>query len=107
MHPLLARRASLHAQLSGLALELDSIRDARATATADDEHDPEGSTLSADWSRTEGLRADALAQLAELELASERLAAGTYGVCLRCGGEIPAARLAVRPAAGYCVGCAG
>jgi RNA polymerase-binding transcription factor DksA len=32
--------------------------------------------------------------------------AGTYGICANCGRPIPAARLAVRPFAEYCVACA-
>jgi len=35
-----------------------------------------------------------------------RLAAGSYGVCERCGQPIGEARLAARPAAVLCIGCA-
>jgi len=34
-----------------------------------------------------------------------RLDAGTYGVCDRCGTEIPAARLEAVPAASLCIQC--
>ncbi len=34
-----------------------------------------------------------------------RLDAGTYGVCTRCGAEIPAARLEAVPAASLCIQC--
>ena len=34
-----------------------------------------------------------------------RLDAGTYGVCLRCSTEIPAARLEAVPAASLCIQC--
>ena len=44
--------------------------------------------------------------LAEIDAALERLADGTYGVCLVCGRPIPAERLEVRPTATTCVGCA-
>lgn len=102
---LLARRAEV---LAGLALsgdELAGIRAARAEA-ADDEHDPEGSTLSSDWSRIAGLQADAAASLSEVDRALERLRDGRFGMCVNCGKPIAAARLRVRPWADRCVDCA-
>jgi RNA polymerase-binding transcription factor DksA len=86
--------------------ELAELRLARSEDNADDEHDPEGSTLSSDWSRLEGLRAEATERLAEAEAAVARRADGTYGTCITCGRPIPPARLAVRPAAAQCVSCA-
>ena len=44
-------------------------------------------------------------RLAELDSALRRLDAGTYGVCERCGGPIPEARLEARPTARTCVTC--
>lgn len=41
----------------------------------------------------------------EIADAFRRLEAGTYGVCERCGEEIPVARLKVEPFARYCVSC--
>jgi len=93
-------------RLDALDSELASLRLARADANADDEHDPEGSTLSSDWSRLTGLRAEALAQLEQADAALARVDAGTYGRCVACGRAIPAERLAVRPAASQCVVCA-
>src|SRR4051812_25987611 len=46
------------------------------------------------------------AALAEIEAALSRLEAGTYGVCDRCEGDIPAERLEVRPRTTLCVPCA-
>jgi DnaK suppressor protein len=88
---LLARRDELRAAIGLTEGELDGILAARADATADDEHDPEGSTLSGDWSRLVGLREGAVA---------------SYGRCANCGRDIPLARLRVRPAAELCVACA-
>jgi RNA polymerase-binding transcription factor DksA len=34
-----------------------------------------------------------------------RIEAGTFGICPRCHGSIPAARLELRPAGRYCVPC--
>jgi len=44
---------------------------------------------------------------AELDDALRRSASGAYGTCERCGEPIPADRLAARPFATTCVGCAG
>ncbi|MTD16920.1 molecular chaperone DnaK [Nakamurella sp. YIM 132087] len=72
----------------------------------DDEHDPDGSPLSAEWSRLESLRQAAAARLAGLDDAIRRDGAGTYGVCERCGRVIPPGRLEVQPTATRCVDCA-
>jgi DnaK suppressor protein len=99
-------RGQAVARLATVEAELVALRAARADANADDEHDPEGSTLSSDWSRLVGLRTDALAQLQLADAALARVADGTYGTCVTCGRPIPAERLAVRPAALECVTCA-
>ncbi|CAN5312131.1 TraR/DksA C4-type zinc finger protein [soil metagenome] len=102
-----ARRAAVLGALIDSADELAGIRAARGLENADDEHDPEGSTLWSDWSRITGMRADAAAQLTAIDAALGRLESGDYGVCVVCGGGIPEARLRARPEAATCVGCAG
>lgn len=99
------RRDALH-RLAALEAELAALRLARVDAPTDDEHDPEGSTLSNDWSRLAGLRTEARAHLDQAETALARVEAGTYGTCITCGRPIPKERLAVRPAALQCVACA-
>ncbi|MET7836648.1 TraR/DksA C4-type zinc finger protein [Micromonospora sediminicola] len=37
--------------------------------------------------------------------ALQRMSEGTYGVCERCGDDIPTARLEIRPSARFCVPC--
>ncbi len=101
-----ARAADLDALLARLAADDDAVRADRADQTADDEHDPEGSTLSGEWQRIEALRRSAASERAEVDAALDRVAAGTYGVCVVCGRAIPAARLEARPFATTCVGCA-
>jgi RNA polymerase-binding protein DksA len=103
---LAAQRRDLVNRLASARRDLDDIRTARTDATADDEHDPEGSTLTADWSLVSGSRDDALAQLAATDRAIERMKAGTFGTCLRCGKPIAPARLEARPAAELCIECA-
>ncbi|SFS03699.1 transcriptional regulator, TraR/DksA family [Microbacterium sp. cf046] len=99
-------RAHLELRLASVAAQLDAIRDARSGANDDDEHDPEGATLSTEWSRAEGQRTDAVRTLGELDAALSRLAAGTYGTCASCGDAIPLERLRLLPAATLCVPCA-
>ena len=45
-------------------------------------------------------------ELQKIDAALKRLEAGEYGLCVRCGEEIPARRLAFDPAATLCVDCA-
>ena len=90
------------------ALDADAaeLRRDRAGDTADDEHDPEGVTLSTEWARLTGLHAAAVRELAEIDEAQVRWDAGTYGICIDCGRSIPIARLRARPSATRCVECA-
>ncbi|WP_221584073.1 TraR/DksA C4-type zinc finger protein [Microbacterium sp. G2-8] len=86
--------------------DLNELADARSAATADDEHDPEGVTLAAEWSRLVGVDADARAELGAIDAALARVDDDAFGVCAACGRRIPMARLRVRPMATRCVGCA-
>ena len=79
---------------------------ASADANADDEHDPEGSTIAFERSQLAALLAQAQSRLTELAAAQQRLDDGTYGVCERCGNTISAPRLAARPATRTCIACA-
>lgn len=99
-------RADVEARLARLDADERALLHDRADGTADDEHDPEGSTLSAEWSRVDALRRGAIAEIAEIDAALRRVADGTYGVCARCGRRIPDERMRVRPMAELCVACA-
>ena len=100
------RLREIDALLARLDADEASLRTDRADATADDEHDPEGSTLSGEWQRVDALRRARLDERAEVKEAIRRMDAGTYGVCVRCGDPIPPARLEARPMATMCVACA-
>lgn len=100
------RRRQLEATLDAGERRVDDIRSARSDTPADDEHDPEGSTLSGEWSAAVALRDASRAELNQIAQAEERMDAGTYGVCEVCGADIPVDRLRVRPAATRCVACA-
>ena len=94
------------AEAERLAESLGTLLTSRSESTADDEHDPEGPTLSSEWSRLQGLRTGAAEDIAAVEAACERMRVGAYGVCVRCGRGIGAARLRARPTAELCIGCA-
>lgn len=103
---LLALRAQAEARVRATAATLDELVHARAGSNDDDEHDPEGVTLSSEWSRLTGLAEAAASELHQVDEALARVDAGTYGLCANCGQPIAAARLDVRPFAEYCITCA-
>ena len=47
-----------------------------------------------------------LAEVARIDAALARIAAGTYGDCVKCGAEISQARLDLLPATPFCKTCA-
>ena len=92
--------------LATLTRDFTGIVDASADSNADDEHDPEGSTIAFERSQVGALIEQAERRIAEIEAARARLDAGTYGRCEVCGEPIPDQRLEARPVARTCVGCA-
>lgn len=99
-------RASARSRLADLDAQIAALRRTRSGESDDDEHDPDGAPLSAEWSRLEGLRAEVSRELTDIDAAFDRVADGTYGICRDCGQPIPAARLEIRPTADRCVSCA-
>ena len=99
------RRAVVAERLAAVEARLDAVREARGD-WIDEEHDPEGFSLTFEWQQAEGSRADHLRELAELDAAEARVHAGTFGVCEMCGRPIPDAQLELRPARTVCVACA-
>ncbi|MGO1975002.1 MAG: TraR/DksA family transcriptional regulator [Propionibacteriaceae bacterium] len=93
------------AQQAALMTAIDDMRETRSLTVADDEHDPEGSTVSLDQARDAALLIRIERTLTELVTAQERLASGGHGICERCGREIPTERLLARPEARHCVPC--
>ena len=103
---LLALRAQAEARVQATASTLDELTHDRESSNDDDEHDPEGVTLSSEWSRLTGLAEAAASEVHQVDDALTRVEAGTYGVCANCGRPIPAGRLEARPFAEHCVSCA-
>lgn len=101
------RLSTVEHQVERLRAQHGGLVVAAAGSNADDEHDPEGSTLAfereqvaATIAALERARADVVRALAALD-------DGTYGRCEDCGTAIPAERLQARPGARTCVDCAG
>jgi RNA polymerase-binding transcription factor len=104
---LAAERADIEARLAALQRDFESIVSSSASAAgADDEHDPEGSSTAFDRQHVAALIRQARDQLAGIVRAEQRLDDGSYGTCERCGRPVGAERLAARPAAATCIGCA-
>lgn len=103
---LLEAQAEARARAQALDAALAQLRSDRSADVADDEHDPEGVTLSSEWAHLAGLRSAVGHELADLDEARARWDAATYGICIDCGRRIPIERLRARPAATRCVSCA-
>jgi DnaK suppressor protein len=103
---LAAQRADAAERISTLARDLDGVIRSSAGANADDEHDPEGATIAFERAQLAALLAASRRRLADLDRAIARLVDGSYGQCESCGRPIAADRLAARPDATTCVGCA-
>ncbi len=89
---------------------------AASTATASDRQPVQLDQASVGrLSRMDAMQRQAMAQAADrqrqrrmqqLSAALERLAAGDYGACVRCGEPIEPRRLELDPAVPTCIGCA-
>ena len=103
---LAADRAAAAAHLTALTRDFDQLVLASEASNADDEHDPEGATIGFERAQLSALIDQTRARLTDLDGAMQRVRAGGYGVCERCGQDIGAERLAARPAARTCIACA-
>jgi acetoin utilization protein AcuB len=66
----------------------------------------ERATLRSDEQLAESFESAKARRLVALEHALERAASGKLGICERCGGAIPVARLRALPGATECIACA-
>lgn len=94
---LLARMADLKGRLVGIEAELDSHH---ATDWEDLATEREGDEV------LEGMGLSGQQELRRIEAALERIDAGEYGVCVKCGAEIGEARLDALPYTPFCRHCA-
>lgn len=100
---LLAQRASLLEQLANLR----GGKIGRAEASANHFGQAEDATAQVSTERELEFALDAREsdELSMVEAALQRIEAGTYGLCLDCGAEIPPARLHAAPEAARCIAC--
>ena len=103
---LTAERAAAAARIAALERDIATIMDAAQAGATDDEHDPEGATIAFERAQAMALLDETRTQLAAVDQALGRVDTGTYGRCESCGEQIAPERLAVRPAATLCIGCA-
>ncbi len=101
-----AERAQARERERALERELASALEAAAEGTADDEHDPEGSTTAFERAQVAAVLAQVRERLVQLTDALARLDEPGFGRCERCGRPIAAERLAARPWTTTCVSCA-
>ncbi len=66
----------------------------------------DGTTEAVERLATTAMARSLSASITDIDRALEKLDEGTYGVCARCGEQIPAARLEALPATTLCVSCA-
>ncbi|ABS02901.1 RNA polymerase-binding transcription factor DksA [Kineococcus radiotolerans] len=103
---LLAERDDAAQRVRGLERELASALEAAAEGTADDEHDPEGSTTAFERAQVAAVLDQVRRRLVALDDALARVDEPGFGRCEGCGREIAPERLAARPWATTCVECA-
>lgn len=103
---LVEAREAAATQIDALGRDIEAIVAANALTAVDDEHDPEGSSTAFERAHTAALLDQARERLAALDDALERLGQGAYGRCESCGEPIAPERLAILPAAAFCIRCA-
>ncbi len=96
--------AQLETRLSDLLERTDEIEDDLRTPLDDDLADQ--AIDLADDEALEGVDDVLRAEIHQIRLALTRIESGTYGVCAKCGKDIPRARLEARPIATRCLECA-
>ena len=69
-----------------------------------DQHDAEVASETFEREKDFSILEQVEAELADVERALQRLDEGTYGTCEACGSTIGDERLAVAPAARFCIG---
>jgi RNA polymerase-binding protein DksA len=103
---LVARVQSAGRQILSLQRQLDAMIEASRGDNADDEHDPEGSTIAFERQQLAALVERARRTQQDAQQALDQLDAGTYGICRRCAQPIAPERLEARPDAQLCIDCA-
>ena len=103
---LLAERRDILQRRARLSVSFNDIVEAARDSNVDDEHDTEGTTIASERSMVSSLDREAAERVEAIGRALDRVAAGSYGRCLTCGGLISDGRLEARPDAEQCIDCA-
>jgi RNA polymerase-binding transcription factor DksA len=98
-----ARRATLRQEIRATLLRADSERYASIADRLGDSEDRPLAEVLAEVSEAEAARD--IAEIADIDLALQRLANGTYGKCVDCSRPIPEERLKAFPTAKRCLPC--
>jgi DnaK suppressor protein len=98
------RRAELQLEYDTTLSEITELQRDRLTDSAGDDQADTG-TKTFEREQEISLANNILDRISQVERALERLQAGNYGWCERCGNAIPVERLAAFPSATLCVTC--
>ena len=105
-------RTALEAERDRLAHEITDMERDSATNLSDAsgennyrDHMADQGTATFDKELDMTLEGNARELHAAVVAAMNRIEAGTYGTCLRCGQQVGAERLVAMPAAGLCIEC--
>ncbi|MDX5351128.1 MAG: TraR/DksA family transcriptional regulator [Paracoccaceae bacterium] len=102
--PIPARKAQLERRLVELGARLEAIEE-----ELESHNNPDWDDLAAEREGDEVLEATGeagLAEISRIRSALQRIEAGDYGICVRCGAEISEARLDALPWTPLCRSCA-
>lgn len=100
--------AAARTRLESMLAELEA-RQAHIAADLAEPLNPDSSEQAVekeDDAALEGQGALIAREIGSVRRALMRIEQGSYGECVRCGGDIAPARLAARPEAALCIGCA-
>jgi DnaK suppressor protein len=96
---LLARKAQIKRNLTGTSLELNEMQNLELKDEGDH------ASISAETAVDSAILEQQRKELAEIELALDKINHGTYGICEMCEEPIGLERLRVKPHARYCIAC--
>lgn len=103
---LLDERANYAVQAKNLRDEADQLAQDRDPGDVQfDEESGQGDSMNVERERDLALSAQALASIEEIDRSLVKMEHGTYGVCEKCGENIPKERLKALPYAALCVTC--
>ena len=96
-------RERLERTLADLEQRSDAQKESLQELSAYDQHEGDIGTETFEMEKDASIIESVRAALEDIEGANDRLAAGTYGQCQRCGEPIGDERLEAMPAARFCV----